>query len=103
MINGPFGFKRGPRAGLPRLRVSHQERGWRGERLRLGVRRFSKLPLPPLSGTLWRSKSMAVLVPSSYEPLMDTGAGAGRILLIRESDQSCSACFLRAVRRLGAN
>lgn len=70
-----FRFQRGPLAGLARLRVSHQERGWRGARLRLGVRRFSKLPLPPRSGTLWRSKSMAVLAPSSYEPLMDTGAG----------------------------
>lgn len=67
--------------GFPQLRVSHRERGWRGERLRLGVRRFSKLPLPPRSGTLWRSKSMAVLAPSSYEPPMDTGARAGRILL----------------------
>lgn len=85
MINGPFAFKSGLRSGLPRLSVSHQEKGWRGERLRLGVRRFSKLPRLPRSGTLWRSKSIAVLAPSSYEPLMDTGAGTGRILFIRES------------------
>lgn len=81
VINGPFAFKRGPRPES----VSHQEKGWRGERLRLGVRRFSKLPRPPRSGTLWRSKSVAALAPSSPEPLMDTGAGAGRSLVIRES------------------
>lgn len=83
VMNGPFAFKRGPRPGLPRLSVSHQKR-WRGERLRLGVRRFSKLPRPPRSGTLWRSKSIAVLAPSGYEPLMGTRAGAGRTLFIRE-------------------
>lgn len=80
VINGPFAFKRGPRPES----VSHQEKGWRGERLELGVRRFSKLPRPPRSGTLWRSKSVAALAPSSPEPLTDTGAGAGRIPVIRE-------------------
>lgn len=93
VINDPFGFKR----GLPRLRVSHQERGGRGERLRLGVRRFSKLLLPPRSGTLCRGKSVAVLAPSGSGALMDTGAGAGRALLVREPGPSCSARFLRAV------
>lgn len=81
-MNGPFGLKRGPRAGLPGCEC-RPGRGGRGERSRLGVRRFSKLPLPPRSGTLWRSKSMAVLAPSSYGPPMDTGAGAGRILFHR--------------------
>lgn len=32
VINGPFAFKRGPGPGFLRLRVSHQEKGWRGER-----------------------------------------------------------------------
>lgn len=38
---------------------------------------------------------MALVAPSGAEPLMDTGAGAGRIPFRRDPGPSCSACFLR--------
>lgn len=70
-----------------------------------GVRRFSKLPRPSRSGILWRSKSIAVLAPSSYEPLMDREQRLGEPCLSGNPVRPEMLCLFptRQADRLGAN